>query len=122
MGVCCVKCRSCGSEWKTDATRSTSLADCPFCQAKLIAEKSSGWQYFDNTKELLAYIATEYGNDALFESKYLSDHFAPLMPQGQKNLLKQAFECGAVKIGSFKICGVKINIVKMQKNRHTLAQ
>ena len=93
-----MKCNKCGSEWKTDPTRSASLTVCPFCQAEIIAEKSSGWKYFDNTKELLEYVASEYGNDALFGRKYFSDHSAPLMQQGQKNLVKQAFDCGAVKI------------------------
>jgi hypothetical protein len=63
-----------------------------------MAEKSNDWQFFDNTKDLLAFIATEYGNDALFGRKHFSDHTAPSMPQGQKNLVKQAFVCGAVKI------------------------
>ena len=93
-----MKCNSCGSEWKTDASRSASITVCPFCQEKIVVEKSNDWQFFDNTKELLAYIATEYGNDALFGRKNFSDHSLPSMPQGQKNLVKQAFDCGAVKI------------------------
>ncbi|MCL2051841.1 MAG: DUF6273 domain-containing protein [Lachnospiraceae bacterium] len=91
-----MKCNKCNAEWKVDASRSASLTLCPFCQEKI--EKASDWQYFDNTKELLAYVAAEYGNDALFGRKYFSDHSSPTMPQGQKNLVKQAFECGAVKI------------------------
>jgi hypothetical protein len=93
-----MKCNECGSEWKTDSSRSSSLTVCPFCQERLIAEKTAEWKYFDNSKELFEYIATEYGNDALFRRKYLADHTAPLMAQGQKNLVKQAFDCGAVKI------------------------
>ena len=34
----------------------------------------------------------------MFGRKHFADHTAPLMPQSQKNLVKQAFECGAVKI------------------------
>ena len=93
-----MKCNKCGSEWKTDASRSASITVCPFCQEKIVTEKSSDWQFFDNTKELLAFIATEYGNDALFDRKYFSDHTLPSMPHGQKNLVKQAFKCGAIKI------------------------
>ena len=93
-----MKCNKCGSKWETDASRSASITVCPFCQEKIVTGKSSDWQSFDNTKELLAYIATEYGNDALFGRKYFSDHTLPSMPQGQKNLVKQAFECGAIKI------------------------
>ena len=93
-----MKCNKCGSKWETNASRSTSIIVCPFCQEKIVAEKLSDWQFFDNTKELLTYIATEYGNDALFGRKYFSDHSLPSMPQGQKNLVKQAFECGAIKI------------------------
>ena len=93
-----MKCKKCGSEWKTDANRSASITVCPFCQEKIVAEKSSDWQFFDNTKELLAYIATEYGIAALFGKKHFSDHTAPLIPQGEKNLVKLAFDCGAVKI------------------------
>jgi len=92
-----MKCNKCGAEWKVDAGRSASITVCPFCQEKIAADKSGEWKYFDNTKELLEYVAAEYGNDALFGRKYFSDHSAPLMPQGQKNLVKQAFECGAVK-------------------------
>ena len=58
----------------------------------------SDWKFFDNTKELLAFIASEYGDDALFGRKLFADHSAPLMPACQKNLVKQAYECGAVKI------------------------
>jgi hypothetical protein len=92
-----MKCGKCGAEWKVDANRSSSLKLCPFCQESLETEKTSGWKFFDNTKELLAFIAAEYGNDALFGRKHFSDHSAPLMPQGQKNLVKQAYDCGAVK-------------------------
>ncbi|MCL2080093.1 MAG: DUF6273 domain-containing protein [Oscillospiraceae bacterium] len=93
-----MKCGKCKAEWQVDPARSSSITVCPFCQEKIAAEKSSGWKYFDNTKELLEYIAAEYGNDALFGRKYFSDHTAPLMPQGQKNRVKQTFDCGAVKI------------------------
>ena len=93
-----MKCNKCGAEWKVDASRSASITVCPFCQEQIVIEKSSGWQYFDNTKDLLAYVAVEYGSDALFGRKYFSDHTAPSMPQGQKNLVKQAFDCGAVII------------------------
>ena len=93
-----LKCGNCGSEWKTEATRSSLQTVCPFCQEKLINEKSGSWHFFDNTKELLVFIATEYGYDALFNRKHFSDHSAPLMPQSQKNLIKQAYECGAVKV------------------------
>ena len=93
-----MKCNKCGAEWKVDAGRSASITVCPFCQEKIVAEKSGDWKYFDNTKELLEYVAAEYGNDALFGRKYFSDHTAPSMPQGQKNLVKQAFDCGAVRI------------------------
>ena len=92
-----MKCNKCGSKWETDASRSASITVCPFCQEKIVAEKSSDWPFFDNTKELLAYVATEYGNDTLFGRKHFSDHTSPLMPQRQKNLIKQAFDCGAVK-------------------------
>ena len=91
-----MKCNNCNGEWTPPPGKSITV--CPFCQEKIIAEKSSDWQFFDNTKELLAYIAIEYGNDALFGRKYFSDHTLPSMPQGQKNLVKQAFECGAIKI------------------------
>ena len=93
-----MKCNKCNAEWQVDASRSASITVCPFCQEKIETEKASGWKYFDNTKELLEYIAAEYGNDALFGRKYFSDHSSPMMPQGQKNLVKQAFDCGAVKI------------------------
>ena len=93
-----MKCNKCGAEWKVDASRSVSITVCPFCQEKIVAKKSGDWRYFDNTKELLAYVAAEYGNDALFGRKHFTDHTSPSMPQGQRNLVKQAFECGAVKI------------------------
>jgi len=83
-----MKCHKCGSKWKTDPTRSAVLTVCPFCQEKINQEKSGGWQFFDNTKELLSFIAVEYGKDAIFSKKHLSNHSAPLMPIGQKNLVK----------------------------------
>jgi hypothetical protein len=89
-------CVKCGEEVVTKPGKSANF--CPNCGNSIEAEKSGGWQYFDNTKELLAHIATEYGLDALFGRKHFSDHTSPTMPQGQKNLVKQAFECGAVKI------------------------
>jgi len=91
-----MKCNKCNSEWKTDASRSSSITVCPFC-GESIGNKTE-WKTFDNTKELLAFVAAEYGIDALFGRKYFSDHTAPLMPQKQKNLVKQAFECGAAAI------------------------
>ena len=70
------------------------------------------WQFFDNTKKLLAFIAAEYGNDALFSRKNFSDHISPLMPLAQKNILKQVFECGAVKI-------LQDNMVSDQSRKET---
>jgi len=60
--------------------------------------KSSNWQFFDNTKELLAFVAAKYGNDVLFARKHFSDHRDPLIPAAQMYLMRQAFELGAVKI------------------------
>jgi len=91
-----MKCGKCGEEVVTQPGKSSNF--CSNCGNKIEAEKSGDWKYFDNTKELLAYVAAEYGNDALFGRKYFKDHSSPMMPQGQKNLVKQAFECGAVKI------------------------
>ena len=93
-----MKCGRCGSEWKTNASISASLTVCPFCQERLVPTKSERWQFFDNTKDLLAYIAYKYGVEAVFGRKYFSDHISPFMPQRQKNILSQAFDCGAVKI------------------------
>jgi hypothetical protein len=93
-----MKCNRCNAEWQVDASRSASITVCPFCQEKIITEKSSEWKFFDKTEELLKFVAEEYGSDALFGKKYFSDHTSPLMQQGQKNLVKQAFECGAVEI------------------------
>jgi hypothetical protein len=89
------KCKHCGFEWK-DGSGASRFTNCPSCKES-VTKKSSDWQFFDNTKELLAYIAITYGNDALLKKTYFSDHASSLMPQGQKNLVKQAFECGAVK-------------------------
>ncbi|MDR2547002.1 MAG: hypothetical protein LBC96_05750, partial [Lachnospiraceae bacterium] len=93
-----MKCGNCGSEWNVDASKSSSFTVCPVCQEKLTNEKKSGWQFFDNTEELLAFIAAEYGNDALFQRKHFSDHSSPTLTEGQKNLIKYAYQSGAVKI------------------------
>ena len=90
-----MKCISCNAEWQVDANRSASITVCPLCNEEILAEKSSDWKYFDNMKDLFEYVAAEYGNDALFGGKYFSDHTATLMPQGQKNLVKQVIDCGA---------------------------
>jgi len=91
-----MKCGNCGEEVEIKPGKSSNF--CSNCGNKIEVEKSGDWKYFDNTKELLAYVAAEYGNDALFGRKYFTDHSSPMMPQGQKNLVKQAFECGAVKV------------------------
>jgi alpha-tubulin suppressor-like RCC1 family protein len=70
----------------------------------------NNWQYFDNTKELLEFIAKEYGIDSLLKGKNFSDHADATLPQWQKNLVKQAFDCGAIKI-------LQGNINDDQKNR-----
>ena len=93
-----MKCNKCGAEWKVDQVRAASITVCPFCREEIGTGESGEWRYFDNTKELLEYVAVEYGSDVLFGRKHFSDHSSPLMPQRQKNLAKQAFECGAVKI------------------------
>jgi co-chaperonin GroES (HSP10) len=90
------KCKHCGFEWK-DGSAASQFTSCPACKES-VAEKSSGWQYFDNTKELLAFIAVEYGVESLFSGKNFSDHALATMPVGQKNLVKQALNCGAVNI------------------------
>ena len=91
-----MKCDKCNSEWKVDASRLASIIVCPFCQEKL--KKEGEWQSFDNTKDLLVFVASEYGSNAIFDRKYFADHTSPLMPQGQRHIMKQAFDCGAVKI------------------------
>jgi hypothetical protein len=96
-------------EWGGNNAVSSQLTECPFCKKSLV-DKSSGWQRFDNTKDLLAYIATEYGQDAVLSGKYFSDHADATLPQWQKNLVKQAFDCGAIKI-------LQGNITADQKNR-----
>ncbi len=96
MGVNFMKCGKCGEEVIVQPGKSINF--CSNCGNKIEGEKTSGWKYFDNTKELLQYVAAEYGSDALFGRKHFSDHSSPMMPQGQKNLVKLAFECGAVKV------------------------
>jgi len=91
-----MKCGKCGEEVLIQPGKSANF--CYNCGNKIEAEKSGDWKYFDNTKELLVFVAAEYGNDALFGRKYFTDHSSPMLPQGQKNLVKQAFDCGAVKI------------------------
>jgi hypothetical protein len=90
-----MKCKSCGNKWTTDSSESASLTTCPFCQKRVADEK---WILFDNTKELLSHIAKKHGYNALSSDKYISDYSSPLMPKDQKNLVGQAFQCGAVKI------------------------
>ena len=91
-----MKCNKCGEVVEVQPGKSVNF--CFNCGNKMQAEKTEGWQFFDNTKELLAFVASEYGNDALFGRKHFSDHSSHLMPEWQKNLVKQAFECGAVNI------------------------
>ena len=103
-----MKCDKCGEEVVVQPGKSANF--CSNCGNKIEAEKASGWKYFDNTKDLLAHIATEYGLDALFSKKYLSDHAAPSLPQGHKRLVSEAFSCDAVKI-------LQNNINADQKNK-----
>jgi hypothetical protein len=96
-------------EWGGNNAVSSQLTECPFCKKSLV-EESSGWQFFDNTKELLAFIAVEYGVEALLGGKNFSDHADSTLPQWQKNLVKQAFDCGAIKI-------LQGNVTADQKNK-----
>jgi len=91
-----MKCGKCGEEVEIKPGKSANF--CSNCGNKIEAEKSGDWKYFDNTKDLLAYVAAKYGNDALFSKKYLYDHAEPMWPQGQKKLVSEAFSSGAVKI------------------------
>jgi len=91
-----MKCGKCGEEVAIQPGKSANF--CYNCGNKIEAEKSGDWKYFDNTKDLLAFIAAEYGLDALFSKKYLSDHASPALPPGKKRLVSEAFSCGAVKI------------------------
>ena len=58
-----MKCGKCGEEVTVQLGKSANF--CSNCGNKIEAEKASSWKYFDNTKDLLAHIATEYGLDAL---------------------------------------------------------
>ncbi|MCL2087713.1 MAG: DUF6273 domain-containing protein [Oscillospiraceae bacterium] len=91
-----MKCNKCGEKVAVQPGKSANF--CSNCGNKIEAEKSKSWKYFDNTKELLEYVAAEYGNDVLFGRKYFSDHTSTMMSKGQKNILNQAFDCGAAKI------------------------
>ena len=103
-----MKCGKCGEEVTVQLGKSANF--CFNCGNKIEAEKTNNWKYFDNTKDLLAHIATEYGLDALFSKKYLSDHASPSLPQGQKRLVSEVFSCDAVKI-------LQKNMTANQKNR-----
>ena len=91
-----MKCNKCGENVIVQPGKSANF--CSNCGNKIEVKKTKGWKWFDNTKELLEYIVLEYGNDALFGQRHFADHTDQLMPPGQKNLLKQVFDCGAVKI------------------------
>ena len=91
-----MNCSKCGKKLEVVPGKSSNF--CSNCGNKIEAEKANAWEYFDNTKGLLAFIAAEYGLDALFSKKYLSDHASPTLPQGKKRLVSEAFSCGAVKI------------------------
>ena len=92
-----MKCNKCSEEWNVDPSRSALIKVCPFCQEKIVTEESNEWKSFDKTRDLLVYIAMEYGTDALFTKKHLSDHISPMLHPGQKKLVMEAFSCGAVK-------------------------
>ena len=90
-----MKCDKCGEDILVQRSKSANL--CFNCGNKIVAGDMGDWPLFDNTKELLAYVAATYSIEALFARKHFSDHTSPMMPQEQKNLLKQAFECSAVQ-------------------------
>lgn len=50
-----IKCSKCASEWKTNGDQPASQTVCSFCQEQITNLKTSGWQLFDNTEDLLVY-------------------------------------------------------------------
>ena len=103
-----MKCGKCGETVTVQPGKSTNF--CSNCGSKIEAITTSSWRFFDNTKDLLAHIANEYGYDVLFSKKNLSDHISPMMPQGQYKLVTESFSCGAVKI-------LQDNMSENQKNK-----
>lgn len=101
-----MKCNSCGSEWKTDASRSTSITDCPFCQESLVKNETP--KSFDSVKEVLAFIASNKftignklldGREILLSEKivsFFSDIAATL--KDEKELIQIIRDRGALEI------------------------
>ena len=91
-----MKCSKCGEIVKVEPGKSANF--CFNCGNKMEAEKSGEWPLFDNTRDLFAFVAAEYGKEALFAKKNFSDHISPMMTQGMKKLLSEVYTCGLIEV------------------------
>ena len=101
-----MRCNKCGSEWKTNVSRSASLTVCPFCHESLVKKKTP--EFFDSAKDVLCYIANNkfVMNNKLFDgreillSEKIVNFFSDMAPalQDEKDLIKIIREKGALEI------------------------
>lgn len=95
-----MQCKKCKSEWKTDQSISASLVCCPFCGESLIDENNSKPNFFDNSKDALAYIAQKHGIAILLGGRLKSffPDYAPQVSLNIRRLVFAVYENGAASI------------------------
>ncbi len=89
-----MQCKTCGSEWKTNA-RASLIIKCPFCGAELDNQEEDRLT-FDNAKEALRYIIKSYGLEIMMDGlqlRSLLDEYIPDLKQERKAFL-DAYEQG----------------------------
>ena len=89
-----MQCKTCGSEWKTNA-RASLIIKCPFCGAELDNQEEDRLT-FDNAKEALRYIIKNYGLEIMMDGlqlRSLLDEYIPDLKQERKVFL-DAYEQG----------------------------
>jgi hypothetical protein len=92
-----MKCNNCGEEWKGKSAVSSSLTNCPFCQASLIKEEAKP-KFYDNRKAALVAIVQDHGAERLLGklNSILSD--IARIPKDDKELAYAVFEKGASQV------------------------
>ena len=83
-----MQCKTCGSEWKTNA-RASLIIKCPFCGAELDNQEEDRLT-FDNAKEALRYIIKNYGLEIMMDGlqlRSLLDEYIPDLKQERKAFL-----------------------------------
>lgn len=100
-----MKCRHCKSEWNTNPSISSTMANCPFCGKSLLPEKDA----LSTVEDVLMEINRLFGINTLTDNSKLIAYFYDLAPQlsKQRRILKYFVECNGPKKLASVMCASK---------------